>query len=92
MLRSYATIDMCKRCGQLHAEGECKMKAAGPSRGAKKGWSVRNKGHVSSAEKSANYSTSDNLRKNFKITTSSGLFTVFGQSDKSFNERIISIA
>lgn len=54
------TIDMCAKCGKMHAEGDCsKMKASGHSRGAKKGWSTRGKGHLSKNEKMAHYSTLD---------------------------------
>ena len=47
----------CKKCGKKMSACTCKMQARGHSLGAKKGWSVRNKGHVSQKEKQGQYST-----------------------------------
>lgn len=53
------TIDMCAKCGGMHAEGEKCIKSAGHSRGAKKGWSTRGVGHLSKVEKRAHYQNLD---------------------------------
>lgn len=51
-LSASKTIDMCAKCGTMHATGsKCKMEAKGSRHGAKKGWSTRGKGHLSKHEK-----------------------------------------
>jgi hypothetical protein len=47
----------CKKCGKKMSACSCKIKSSGHSLGAKKGWSIRNKGHVSKSEKQGHYST-----------------------------------
>ena len=48
----------CGTCGMKASKCTC-MKATGHSLGAKKGWSTRNKGHLSKVEKAAHYNTMD---------------------------------
>jgi len=53
-------IGTCGTCGKKMNACTCKsMQSTGHSLGAKKGWSVRNKGHLSKIEKLSHYKTMD---------------------------------